>query len=150
GPLPRPDAAHPRQGEEGQLGPAHHPDLRRRPPAERPRRRLPRRRRPDRAGAGAGRFQAGPWVEGRRAGGPVRHRPRPHADRVGPATAGEPLTRDTRTEEITVRTVTGIVLAGGVLFAAAFAAAQPPGGRGGAPRADDVDSFVARMLAFDT
>jgi hypothetical protein len=45
-----------------------------------------------------------------------------------------------------MRSMTGLVLAG-LLLVAAAAPAQPPGG--GRARTEDVDSFVARMMAFD-
>jgi hypothetical protein len=49
-----------------------------------------------------------------------------------------------------MRTLTGIVLAGGLVFAASFAAAQPPpGSRDGATKSAGADAFVARMMAFD-
>ena len=49
-----------------------------------------------------------------------------------------------------MRTLTGIVLASGLLFVASFAAAQPPpGARDGAPKSADADAFVARMMGFD-
>jgi hypothetical protein len=46
-----------------------------------------------------------------------------------------------------MRNMTGLVLSGLLLITAA-APAQPPGG-GDRARADDVDSFVARTMAFD-
>jgi hypothetical protein len=48
-----------------------------------------------------------------------------------------------------MRILTSLVLGGGLLFSVPLAPAQPPGGRGGASRAEDVDSFVAKMMAFD-
>jgi hypothetical protein len=46
-----------------------------------------------------------------------------------------------------MRSMNGLVLAG-LLLVTSAAPAQPPGG-GGRARTDDVDSFVARMMAFD-
>jgi EF hand len=48
-----------------------------------------------------------------------------------------------------MRIMTGIVLVAGLAFMAPLAPAQPPGGGRGAARADDVDSFVAKMMAFN-
>src|SRR5215831_3288561 len=49
-----------------------------------------------------------------------------------------------------MRSLTGLLLVSGFLFAASFASAQPPrGGRDGATKAADAEAFVARMMAFD-
>jgi hypothetical protein len=48
-----------------------------------------------------------------------------------------------------MRVITGFVLCCGLFSMAPIAPAQPPGGRGGASRADDVNSFVAKMMAFN-
>jgi hypothetical protein len=53
---------------------------------------------------------------------------------------------------MTMRIVTAAVLSMGLLYIAPIASAQPPGGgggRSGASRADDVDGFVAKMMAFN-
>ncbi len=50
-----------------------------------------------------------------------------------------------------MRIMTGLVLGSGLLLMTPIAPAQPPGGggRGGTARSEDVDGFVAKMMAFD-
>ena len=88
GAVHRPHAAHPRQGQEGRQGTAHHPALRQRPSAEQDGRGLPRPPRPARPGTRPRRFQAAQGLEDRRIVGPLRHRGRSSRPRNRAPTSG--------------------------------------------------------------
>ena len=107
-----------------------------------------------RPGAAPGRLQADQGVEDRRAGRPLRDRPRPHPGRavlpaiddpvavVGPALCVHPYHFSDRGDPMRTLTVTGMIVTGGLLIAASFAVAQrperrPPAVRRRRPRGPD-------------